>query len=124
MSFSATASADQRQTASIAANENILTMVNVLTPEPGKQDAAIRLLQAGMSDEMSAQPGFISSTIHRSLNSEHVVVYAQWRDQASVNAAVEVIQSGGAPNMAEVFAIASPDFHPYNVESVHSAKGD
>lgn len=112
------------ETATINPSEGVLTMVNVLTPEAGKQDETIRLLQAGMTDEMSAQPGFISSTIHRSLDSDHVVVYAQWENQASVNAAVDVIQGGGAPNMAEVFSIASPDFHPYDVESVHLAQDD
>ncbi len=110
------------ETATINASDSILTMVNVLTPEPGKQAETIRLLQAGMNDEMSAQPGFISSTIHRSLNSDHVVVYAQWADEASVEAAVNVIQSGGAPSMAKVFSIAAPDFHRYAVHSVHPAQ--
>ncbi len=99
-------------------------MINVLTPAPGKQDEAIRLLQAGMEKEMSLQPGFLSSSIHKSLNSENVVVYAQWKDQASVDAAVKVIQGGGAPNMAEVFSVAQPEYHPYKVVSVHLAQSD
>ncbi|UJB73254.1 antibiotic biosynthesis monooxygenase (plasmid) [Acaryochloris sp. 'Moss Beach'] len=107
------------RTATIDPSLQTLTMVNVLTPESGKQDEVIRLLQAGMDEEMKLQPGFISSTIHRSLNSDHVVVYAQWTDQAAVDAAVKVIQSGKAPNMQNVFSIASPDFHPYQVVSTH-----
>jgi len=99
----------------------ILTMVNVLTPAPGKQLETIKLLQAGMDETMRHQPGFISANIHRSLNSEHVVVYAQWKDQASVEAAGKLIQAGKAPNMAMVFSIAQPAYHPYHVVSVHSA---
>ena len=108
-----------KNTAVIEPDAPYLTMINVLTPAPGKQDEAIRLLQAGMDQEMSRQPGFISASIHKSLNSDNVVVYAQWKDQASVDAAVEVIQGGGAPNMAEVFSVAQPDYHPYSVVSVH-----
>ena len=101
--------------------DRVLTMVNVLTPEPGRQAEVIGLLQAGMQDTMRHQPGFISANIHRSLDSDHVVVYAQWKDQASVDAAVKLIQAGQAPNMAQVFAIATPDFHPYRVVSVHTS---
>ena len=99
----------------------ILTMVNVLTPELGKQSETIQLLQAGMEKTMRHQPGFISANIHRSLNSEHVVVYAQWKDQASIDAASNLIQGGKAPNMAKVFTVAQPAYHPYDVVSVHPA---
>jgi len=117
----ACASASPVGSATIDAESGVLTMVNVITPQPGKQEETIAALQSGMDEEMSAQPGFISSTIHRSLDSEHVVVYAQWADQASVAKAVSVIESGGAPNMASVFTTATPDFHPYQVVSVHPA---
>jgi len=106
---------------SIDPNAGVLTMVNVLTPAPGKQFETIQLLQAGMNNTMRHQPGFISANIHQSLNSEHVVVYAQWKDQASVEAAAKLIQDGKAPNMATVFTIAQPAYHPYDVVSVHPA---
>ena len=119
----AACAASSDKTVVIDPHGGALTMVNVLTAAPGKQDEAIRLLQAGMDQEMSRQPGFISSSIHKSLNSDNIVVYAQWKDQASVDAAVAVIQGGGAPNMAEVFSVAQPEYHPYSVVSVHLAQG-
>jgi len=106
---------------SIDPSAGVLTMVNVLTPAPGKQSETIQLLQAGMDETMRHQPGFISANVHRSLNSDHVVVYAQWKDQASVDAAGKLIQGGKAPNMATVFTIAQPAYHPYEVVSVHPA---
>lgn len=105
----------------IAPDAGVLTMVNVLTPASGKQSETIQLLQAGMDETMRHQPGFISANIHRSLNSEHVVVYAQWKNQESVGAAAKLIQGGKAPNMAKVFTIAQPAYHPYKVVSVHPA---
>jgi heme-degrading monooxygenase HmoA len=113
---------DQSKASStIDPSAGILTMVNVLTPAPGKQSETIQLLQSGMDETMRYQPGFISANIHRSLNSEHVVVYAQWKDLASVEAAGKLIQEGKAPNMATVFTIAQPAYHPYEVVSVHPA---
>lgn len=106
---------------SIDPSAGVLTMVNVLTQIPGKQSETIKLLQAGMNETMRHQPGFISANVHRSLNSEHVVVYAQWKDQASVDAAAKLIQGGKAPNMAMVFTMSQPAFHPYEVVSVHPA---
>ena len=98
----------------------IVTMVNVLTPTQGKQAETIRLLQIAMNRTMRHQPGFISANIHRSLDSEHVVVYAQWKDQASVEAVAKLIQAGEAVDMVAVFSIAKPAYHPYAVVSVHS----
>jgi len=108
-----------RVSSTIDPEAHILTMINVLTPAHGKQAETIQLLQAGMNQTMRHQPGFISANIHRSLNSDHVVVYAQWEDQASVDAVVKLIQGGKAPNMATVFTVAQPAFHPYEVVSVH-----
>lgn len=105
--------------ATISADADVLTMVNVLTPQEGEKQATIELLQRGMDEEMSAQPGFISATIHSSRDSDHVVVYAQWANIESVQQAGGLIQAGEAPIMASVFAKATPDFHPYDVVSVH-----
>ena len=96
-------------------------MVNVVTPEEGRKAETLAALQAGMEDTMRHVPGFISANIHSSLDSDHIVVYAQWRSRAAVAAAVELVTSGKAPAMAKAFSIAQPDFHPYEVVSVHTA---
>ncbi|VAW61652.1 hypothetical protein MNBD_GAMMA09-3854 [hydrothermal vent metagenome] len=83
----------------ISSEAEILTMVNVLTPPSGKQQEIIQLLQAGMHETLRHQAGFISANIHKSLDSEHVLVYAQWEDQASVDAAAELVQNGEAPTI-------------------------
>lgn len=106
-------------TAVIDADRDLLTMINVLTPPPGGQERLIGLLQQGMDEEIRHRPGFISSTIHRSLDNDYVVVYAQWADQQAVERVVEWIGQGGAPRMAEAFRFAEAEFHPYDVVSVH-----
>nr|WP_298373596.1 antibiotic biosynthesis monooxygenase family protein [uncultured Halomonas sp.] len=99
-----------------------LTMINVFTPISGTQDEVAAAIQEGLDESVSRLPGFINATVHKSRDNDYVVVYAQWEDQAAVDAAVETIQGGGAPAMMRAFTIATPDFHPYDVLSVHLAK--
>ena len=105
----------------IEVQADILTVVNVLIPKPEEQETVISLLQKGMTETMQHQPGFISANIHQSLDSSHVLVYAQWADSASLQNAVKLIEAGKAPNMMEVFTIGNPEYHPYEVVSVHKS---
>ncbi len=106
-------------TATIVANPNYVTFVNVLTPKPGEDQQTIAaLLQEGISQSIRFVPGFIAAGVHVSLDNDFVVVYAQWDSEAAVEGAVELIQGGGAPAMAEAFTRATPDFHPYDVAAV------
>ena len=52
------------------------------------------------------------------MDNDLVVVYAQWQDRASLEKAVEKIESGDAPEMMEVFTNATPDYHPYSVFAI------
>jgi len=87
----------------------------------GQQEKIVELLQKGMTETMRYQKGFISANIHKSLDSEHIIVYAQWKDGASLQDAVKLIEAGNAPNMLEVFSNSTPDYHPYDVISVNLA---
>ena len=109
---------------SIEAQTEILTVVNILTPKPEEQERVVNLLQRGMTETMQYQPGFISANIHKSKDSSHVLVYAQWTDSESLQNAIELIEAGNAPSMIEVFSIGNPEYHPYEVVSVHRAIED
>lgn len=97
----------------------ILTMVNVLTPGPEGQAAVIAALNDALANTVAGQPGFVSASVHRSLDSDHVVNYAQWRDMAALQAFVVKLEAGEAPAIARVFTLATPDYHPYEVVAVH-----
>ncbi|MFD2207070.1 antibiotic biosynthesis monooxygenase family protein [Kiloniella antarctica] len=112
----------QELKSTINPNTSILTMINVLTPVDGNQDALVEQLELALGSTMINEPGFISGNVHRSLNSKHVVNYAQWQDQASLEAFVKKLQAGEAPDMAQVFKLAMPDYHPYTVVSTYVSK--
>ncbi|PHR61085.1 MAG: hypothetical protein COA43_05445 [Robiginitomaculum sp.] len=107
------------QTSYINTSDPILTMVNVLTPTSVDQNAAIAQMQKAFDTTLVYQPGFISGNILKSLDSDHIVTYAQWEDEAALKAFVKKLQSGNAPEMAQAFSITKPDYHPYKVVSVH-----
>lgn len=98
---------------------NILTVVNVIQPKGVGQDVILAYLQKGLNETMRYQPGFISANIHKSLDNDNIIVYAQWKDQESLQNAVKLIENGGAPNMSYVFGNSIPDYHPYEVISVN-----
>lgn len=101
-------------------NNEVLTIVNVLTPNDGvSQSELAQLLKTALADELVTQPGFISSTVHESMDSDYVVNYSQWTNQEALNVMVERLQSGNAPKLGLAFSNATPDFHPFTIVSSH-----
>ncbi len=64
----------------IATGQHIVTLVNVFTVAPDRQQALVDLLVAATEQTMCHQPGYVSANIHRSLDGTKVVNYAQWRE--------------------------------------------
>ncbi len=108
----------QSGTILIDQDNEILTIVNLLQPNEGvSQQELSDLLAQAMEEEILSRPGFISATVHESLDNDYVINYAQWKDQASLDATIEVINAGDAPLLGKAFSIAQPDFHVYSIEA-------
>jgi heme-degrading monooxygenase HmoA len=63
-----------------------VTQITCIEPQPGKQDEALALM-AARADFMAKQPGFISITLHRSLDGRRIVNYVQWESRELLHAA-------------------------------------
>jgi quinol monooxygenase YgiN len=100
-------------------SNNNSTVINILLPKPEDRDRVVELLQKGMKETIEHQPGFISAIIHQSLDSNHVLVYAQWKNAESLQQAAKLIEEGKAPAMMEVFTLGNSEYHPYEIVSVH-----
>ncbi|MFC5451526.1 antibiotic biosynthesis monooxygenase family protein [Paenibacillus aestuarii] len=70
----------------IATNQNILTFINVFTVEPENQDRVVELLTNATEVSVRYAPGFISCSLHRSLDGTKVTMYAQWRSEEDYQA--------------------------------------
>ena len=71
---------------SIDADQKTVTQITVVESEPGKQDAALSLM-AERARFMARQPGFISISLHRSLDGRRIVNYVQWQNRDLLRAA-------------------------------------
>lgn len=67
-----------KQTATIDPNVAALTLINVYEVEPGKQAELTKALSDATEDIIRHQPGFVSVSLHSSLDGQKVVNYAQW----------------------------------------------
>jgi len=63
-----------------------LTLINVFTVEPARQRELVALLERATHETMCRLDGFVSASIHRSLDGKRVINYAQWRNHAAFEA--------------------------------------
>jgi antibiotic biosynthesis monooxygenase (ABM) superfamily enzyme len=106
--------------ATIATDQDLITLVNVFTVEPERQAALVRLLAAATTAIFHRFPGFVSANIHRSLDGTKVVNYAQWRRVEDYEAMLA--DPVARQHMSEAAAAAvSFEPHLYRVEFTDEA---
>jgi quinol monooxygenase YgiN len=91
----------------IRKGRDVLTLVNVFTVKPENQQKLVDMLVEATDKTMKKLPGFISASIHRSLDGTKVVNYAQWRSKTDFDAMRQ--NPAAQPHMAAVAAIATFD---------------
>jgi quinol monooxygenase YgiN len=99
----------------IRAGAEILTLINVFSVAPDRQQELASLLIEATEETMRHQPGFISASIHTSLDGRHVVNYAQWRSRDAFEAMLRTPDA--RPHMMRAAAIAT--FDPILCEVAH-----
>jgi quinol monooxygenase YgiN len=57
----------------------VVTLINVFTVGPANQQRLVDLLTRATDGLVDRAPGFMSSTLHRSIDGAKVTMYAQWR---------------------------------------------
>jgi quinol monooxygenase YgiN len=63
----------------ISTENNYLTLINVFTVDPSNQQQLVELLTMATEGSVNKITGFISSSLHRSIDGKKVTMYAQWR---------------------------------------------
>jgi len=104
----------------IRKGRDVLTLVNVFTVRPENQQKLVDLLVEATDKTMRKLPGFLSASIHRSLDGTKVVNYAQWRSKTDFDAMRQ--NPAAQPHMAAVAAIAT--FDPILCEVSESVSRD
>ncbi|MCW5694173.1 MAG: antibiotic biosynthesis monooxygenase [Pseudolabrys sp.] len=94
----------------------MISLINVFTVDPANQDRLLDLLSRATDEFVSRAPGFVSSTLHRSLDGTKVTMYAQWRSAEDYEAMRQ--DPGPLPFLQEALTIAK--FEPGMYEVVRT----
>lgn len=73
----------------ITTNKSLITLINVFTVSSENQQRLVDLLIEATERTMRNQPGYISASIHKSLDGTKVTNYAQWQSQEDFEAIVK-----------------------------------
>ncbi|KRV49606.1 antibiotic biosynthesis monooxygenase [Wenjunlia vitaminophila] len=98
---------------------DVITLVNVYSVEPERQDELVDLLYRTADELMRHQPGFITAHIYRSMDGTRVTNYAQWRSMADFQAVQQLPEA--AKYVKASAELGASDPHVYTVASVHTA---
>ncbi len=96
-----------------------ITLINVFTVAPENQQRLLDLLTRATDEFVRHAPGFLTSTLHRSLDGTKVTMYAQWRSIEDY----EVMRRdpGPLPLFQEALSFAKFDPGMYEIVRTFSA---
>lgn len=104
----------------ISADSPVVTLINVFTVEPTRQEELVELWQRA-TDDLRHLPGFVSANVHRSFDGTKVVNYAQWQTRESFQAMLE--HPDARPWLEQLAEVGTPAPVLCEVVSTHHASG-
>jgi ketosteroid isomerase-like protein/quinol monooxygenase YgiN len=106
----------------ISAEQPLLTYINVFRCRPEDQGALSAAIRAETEDVVRHLPGFVSATVHRSVDGSRVTNYAQWSDLAAFQRHMR--SEPGRALVREIDTYAEDvDVHVYRVDWILAGAG-
>jgi quinol monooxygenase YgiN len=105
----------------IARHPKLVTFINVFTVDPENQQRLVDLLTRVTETSVRHAPGFVSSSLHRSLDGTKVTMYAQWRSIEDYEAMRK--DPTPAPILREALTFAKFEPGMYEVVETFEAPG-
>ena len=102
----------------ISKDNKILTLINVFSVDPANQQQLVDLLISATEISVRKMPGFISSSLHRSIDGTKVTMYAQWRNLEDYQKMRN--NNDAAPYLEKALTIAKFDSGMYEVVKTFS----
>ena len=97
----------------ISPENDVVTFINVFTVDPQKQQRLVDLLRRATEGSVRYARGFVSASLHRSVDGTKVTMYAQWRSLEEYQAMRN--DPGPLPYLREALTIATFDPGTYEV---------
>jgi len=70
----------------IRADSGVMTLINVFAVDPENQQTLVTVLKEGTEALMSKRAGYISASIHVSMDGRRVINYSQWKSVKDIEA--------------------------------------
>ena len=105
--------------ATIRADSNVTTLVNILNVEPENQGALVTALKESIEAFFSKMPGCISSSILTGKNGRQVISYSQWRSARDIEAFRQNPNFGSY--IQQIMALAKGEAIMCDVAFVHAS---
>lgn len=98
----------------IAKHNEVITVIILFAVEPEQQQELINTIVEFIEAEVKHQPGFVSSSLHKSLDGVRVLNYAQWKTLEDYKAFLNnaEVQSRGRAKLSNFHLL---DSHVYEV---------
>jgi hypothetical protein len=104
--------------AHIAPSDQVLTLLSTFTCADARQGELVAAIEKSINETVSQIDGFISASVHASLDRTRVVNYMQWRSVEDFDQAE--LQPKVREHLAEIMSIAeSADPRLFRVTSVY-----
>src|SRR5258707_15201632 len=97
----------------ITKERKLITFINVFNVDPEKQQQLVNLLIQATESSVRHIPGFISASLHRSLDGAKVAMYAQWRSVEDYQAMRK--NAAALPYMEQALTLAKLESGMYEV---------
>ena len=94
----------------IEAKTGVITQINVFVVPEGGQQPLIELLTEA-AQACSQVEGWLSASLHRSLDGTRVVNYAQARDEAAMHRIFQALDAGGFLERNKALGVAHPGLY-------------
>ncbi|WP_309628938.1 antibiotic biosynthesis monooxygenase [Brevundimonas sp.] len=95
----------------ITTRDGLITQINVFDIVPGKQADLLILLTEAAESCRDAVPGWVSASLHLSLDGARLVNYAQAEDKAAMKAVFAHLNDGGWLERNRAFGVAHPGLY-------------
>jgi len=102
--------------------DKFLTLINVFAVDPTHQQELVELLRKATESSVRRIKGFVSSSLHRSIDGTKVTMYAQWKsieDYQNMRA-----NSTASPFLEQALKIAKFDMGMYEVVDTFLPTGE
>jgi quinol monooxygenase YgiN len=106
----------------ISTKSSVVTLINVFTVDPIHQQQLVELLTRVTEVSVRHAPGFVSASLHRSLDGTKVTMYAQWRSVEDYQAMRQ--DPTPLPFLQEALAIATFEPGMYEVVQTFAPTGE